>query len=110
MKSEEGRKLIYKLVEESDVLVHNFRKGVMEKLGFSLEEMIKINPQIIYVSMTTYGTTGKMKKHVGHDFNFASTSGYLRSIYHRETKELVMPGVFVVSILACSWVNSLLAK
>ena len=47
LKSEEARKIIYELVKSTDVVVENFRPGVMEKLGYSYEALSAINPQLI---------------------------------------------------------------
>ena len=55
LKSEEGRKIIKTLVAESDVLVENFRAGVMEGLGLSYEVLIEINPKLIYAAIRGFG-------------------------------------------------------
>jgi len=55
IKKREGKKIIRDLIKESDVLVENFRPGTMEKLGFSYEEVSKINPKIVYASISGFG-------------------------------------------------------
>jgi CoA:oxalate CoA-transferase len=58
LKFEEGKEIFRKLVETADVIVENFRPGVMERLGFSYENLGKINPRIIYCAISGFGQTG----------------------------------------------------
>ena len=58
LKAEEGKQIFRKLVETADVLVENFRPGVMARLGFSYEELCQINPRLIYCAISGFGQTG----------------------------------------------------
>lgn len=58
LKAEEGKEILRKLVKTTDVVVENFRPGVMARLGFSYEELCKINPKIIYCAISGFGQTG----------------------------------------------------
>jgi CoA:oxalate CoA-transferase len=58
MKAEEGKEIFRKLVKTADVVVENFRPGVMARLGFSYEDLCKINPKIIYCAISGFGQTG----------------------------------------------------
>jgi len=58
MKFEEGKVIFRKLVKNADVIVENFRPGVMARLGFSYEKLCEINPKIIYCSISGFGQTG----------------------------------------------------
>jgi len=58
LKAEEGKEVFRKLVKTSDVLVENFRPAVMARLGFSYEELTKINPRLIYCAISGFGQTG----------------------------------------------------
>jgi crotonobetainyl-CoA:carnitine CoA-transferase CaiB-like acyl-CoA transferase len=58
MKAEAGKEIFRRLVETADVLVENFRPGVMARLGFSYEELCKLNPKIIYCAISGFGQTG----------------------------------------------------
>ncbi|UCG62263.1 MAG: CoA transferase [Candidatus Zixiibacteriota bacterium] len=58
LKTEEGKEIFRKLLETSDVLVENFRPGVMKRLGFPWEEMEKINPRLVYCAISGFGQTG----------------------------------------------------
>ncbi|MBM4152883.1 MAG: CoA transferase, partial [Kiritimatiellaceae bacterium] len=78
MKQEEGREVIRRLVKTSDVLVHNFRQGVMEKLGFGYEDLKKINPALIYATSNGWGDTGPYaeRKRAGHDMMARAEAGW----------------------------------
>jgi CoA:oxalate CoA-transferase len=58
LKADEGKAIFRKLAETADVLVENFRPGVMTRLGFSYEELCKLNPKIIYCAISGFGQTG----------------------------------------------------
>jgi CoA:oxalate CoA-transferase len=58
LKFEEGKEIFRKLLKTADVVVENFRPGVMDKLGFSYEKICKINPKIIYCAISGFGQTG----------------------------------------------------
>ncbi len=61
LKDEKGIKILKSLVEKSDVIVENFRPGVMEKLGLAYEDLKKINPEIIYASISGFGQYSPLK-------------------------------------------------
>ncbi len=58
LKSPEGIKVLHKLVESADVLVQNFRPGVVERLGISWEDLRKVNPELVYLSISGFGEVG----------------------------------------------------
>lgn len=58
LKSAEAQEIIYRLVRECDIVVENFRPGVMARMGFDYETMRKLNPGVIYCSSTGYGQDG----------------------------------------------------
>ncbi|WP_431029339.1 CaiB/BaiF CoA transferase family protein [Lysinibacillus sp. LZ02] len=63
------------LVKQYDIVVEQFRPGVMERLGLGYEELKKIHPGVIYCSITGYGQTGPLKDRGGHDINYVSLAG-----------------------------------
>ena len=75
IKSEEGKEIIYKLVKDTDVVVENFRPGVMARLGFGYEDLKKINPSIIYCSASGWGADGPYVTRPGQDLLVQSVSG-----------------------------------
>ena len=76
-RSEEGREAILKLVETADVVVEQFRPGVLEVFGLGYEMLKSRNSKIILVSITGYGQSGEMASTPGHDINYLSYSGML---------------------------------
>lgn len=75
LKVEEDKKQVLKLIEKADVLVHNFRPGVMERLGLDYETVKNINPSIIYANISGYGEEGPWKTKPGQDLLLQSLSG-----------------------------------
>ena len=67
LKSEKGRNICEKLVKKVDVLVENFSPGTMDKLGLGSQEMCKLNPKLIYASISAYGQTGPRRDYPGFD-------------------------------------------
>jgi crotonobetainyl-CoA:carnitine CoA-transferase CaiB-like acyl-CoA transferase len=75
LKSEEDRVGIRALVARADVIVQNFRPGIMERLGFGYDAVAAINPGIVYASVSGYGTEGPWKDRPGQDLLAQSLSG-----------------------------------
>jgi crotonobetainyl-CoA:carnitine CoA-transferase CaiB-like acyl-CoA transferase len=67
LKTDSGRRIALDLVKRSDVLIENFRPGVMESLGLGYEQLKEINPRLVYASITGYGTTGPLAERPGYD-------------------------------------------
>jgi len=66
LKTKEGRQILYKLVPKADILVEQFRPGVMKKLGADYRALARRNRRLIYCSFSGYGQTGPMKDVAGH--------------------------------------------
>lgn len=64
-----------KLAETADVVFEGFRPGVVDRLGVGYEDIKKINPKIVYCSLTGYGQDGPLVKEPGHDLNYAARAG-----------------------------------
>jgi CoA:oxalate CoA-transferase len=77
LRKTEGIEIVKRLIEKGDVLVENFRPGVMDKMGLSWEEVHKINPRIVYCSITAYGQTGPFKNKAGFDPSVQGDSGFM---------------------------------
>lgn len=75
--SEEGRGVLLEMIKDADVIIEQFRPGAMTAWGFSYEAIQKINPSIIYVSLTGYGQQGAYAKEAGHDFNYLAYAGIM---------------------------------
>lgn len=77
LKEAAGRDKILALVKTTDVLVEQFRPGVMARLGLSYQALRAINPKIIYCAITGYGQNGPRRDRAGHDLNYLGDSGLL---------------------------------
>jgi len=80
LKSEAGRKVFQQLAEDADVIVEGFRPGVAKRLGIDYETISRINPRIVYCSITGYGQDGPYSDLPGHDINYISFAGALNLI------------------------------
>ena len=76
-KSEKGKEILLDLVKKSDVVVENFRPGVMEKLGLGYEDLKKVNPGIIYGCVSGFGHTGPYSQRAGYDIIGQAMSGLM---------------------------------
>jgi crotonobetainyl-CoA:carnitine CoA-transferase CaiB-like acyl-CoA transferase len=77
LKSASERERLLPLVREADVVVEQFRPGVMERLGLGYETLAAINPGIVYCAITGYGQSGPRAMVAAHDLNYVAESGML---------------------------------
>ena len=80
------------MVTGYDIVIEQFRPGVMDRLGVGFETLKKINPKLIYCSITGYGQTGPNRDRAGHDNNYISLSG-LNGYSGRDGKRTPIMGV-----------------
>lgn len=78
LKTEEGRSALMALLRTADVLLHNYRAGVMERLGFGYETLAEINPRLIYAGASGYGESGPLAGLAGQDLLIQSITGISR--------------------------------
>lgn len=71
------REALLPLLREADVVVEQFRPGVMDRLGLGYDALSKINPRVIYCAITGYGQTGPRADVAAHDINYVAESGML---------------------------------
>ncbi|TYA65941.1 CaiB/BaiF CoA transferase family protein [Seonamhaeicola marinus] len=76
LKDPEDLERVKKLIAQADVMTHNFRPGVMEKIGLDYETVQQINPQLIYATVTGYGAVGPWAKKPGQDLLIQCMSGF----------------------------------
>lgn len=67
LRQEKGREVMVKLIKTAAVLMHNFRPGVMARMGLDYDSVATVNPDVIYLNLYPYGETGPMKKWAGGD-------------------------------------------
>src|SRR5690606_30354332 len=75
LKRPEAVEVVKQLVNEYDIVLEQFRPGVMDKLGVGYEALKAINPRLIYVSITGYGQSGPYRDRAGHDINYLALAG-----------------------------------
>ena len=89
LKSDKGKDIFYKLLEDADALIEGFRPGVMEKLGIGPAECLKINSKLIFGRITGWGQEGPLAKTAGHDINYISLIGALNAIGGKDNKPTI---------------------
>jgi crotonobetainyl-CoA:carnitine CoA-transferase CaiB-like acyl-CoA transferase len=99
LKKREGLDLCRRLVERMDVLVENFRPGVMERLGLGYQALSEINPRLIYCSISGYGQEGPSREEAAMDLIVECSSGFM-SITGTEEGEQVRSGYAVADVNA----------
>ncbi|MDY6798238.1 MAG: CaiB/BaiF CoA-transferase family protein [Pseudomonadota bacterium] len=75
LKKEGSAAKVLELVKDYDIVLEQFRPGVMDRLGIGYEALRQVNPQLIYCAITGYGQTGPYAKRAGHDINYLSLAG-----------------------------------
>jgi alpha-methylacyl-CoA racemase len=86
IKLPEGRDLLMRLIQRSDVLLEGYRPGVMERLGIGPKEALDANPRLVYGRMTGYGQDGPLAGQAGHDLTYLAHSGVLHAIGPKDGK------------------------
>jgi CoA:oxalate CoA-transferase len=77
LRSAEGKEIFLRLVKDADVVCENFRVGTMEKLGLGYDELKKVNPRIIYASVSGFGLNGPLAKLPAYDIVAQAMSGLM---------------------------------
>jgi alpha-methylacyl-CoA racemase len=93
LKNETDKAEVWTLVERADVLVEQFRPGVMERLGFGYDAVRARNPKIVYCSISGYGQSGPRRTEAGHDINYIGASGLLSLAPGPADRPTVPPGL-----------------
>lgn len=98
LKTDSGLNQIKNLIQDADVLIHNFKTGTMDKFGLDYESVNKLNERLVYCSITGFGETGPYKHLPGYDFIIQAMSG-LMSITGTEQSGPQKVGVAMTDIL-----------
>ncbi len=96
-KRPEAITIVKRLVNEYDIIVEQFRPGVMERLGLDYHSIVSVNPIIIYCSITGYGQTGPYKDRAGHDINYLATAG-VSSHSGRKENGPILSGIQIADV------------
>lgn len=97
LKHTDAKEIIHKLLPDYDIVIEQFRPGVMQRLGLDFSSLQKIQPRLIYCSITGYGQTGPLKDRAGHDINYLALSG-LASFSGRKETGPVLSGTQIADI------------
>ena len=99
LKNEVDKAQVLKLIESADIVMHNFRPGVIERLGLDYNTIAKINPSIVYGEISGYGKEGPWKDKPGQDLLIQSLSG-LTWLSGNKNDGPVPVGLAIVDILS----------
>jgi CoA:oxalate CoA-transferase len=99
LKSESDKEIVRELLKKADVMIHNFRPGVMERLGFDYQTVAALNPGIVYGEISGFGTDGDWKGRPGQDLLLQSVTG-LTSLTGNADSGPVAMGLSIVDMLA----------
>lgn len=80
LKAAAGRDALHRLVATADVIIEGYRPGVAARIGAGFEELIALNPRLVYCSLTGYGQDGPRSREAGHDINYLAASGVLGAV------------------------------
>ncbi len=111
LKDAQAIEFLHDLVKTIDVVVEQFRPGVMDRLGLGYEALSAINPKLIYCSITGWGQTGPLAEVAAHDLNYQAQSGML-SISCDQTGTPIIPPTLTADIAGGTYpavINILLA-
>jgi crotonobetainyl-CoA:carnitine CoA-transferase CaiB-like acyl-CoA transferase len=97
LKKPGAAEVVKRLVQTYDIVIEQFRPGVMDRLGIGYETLAKENPRLIYCSLTGYGQTGPLRDRAGHDNNYLSLAGVMSHCGRKESGP-VPQGVQVADI------------
>ena len=92
LKKEDGLLIVKNLLKDSDILLENFRPGVMKRLGLSYEDCRIVNPALVYCSISGYGQDSESRHKAAHDLNLISETGLL-SLNRRGNEKPVLPSI-----------------
>ncbi len=97
LKTAEGKQIFFQLAEHADVVLEGFRPGVVNRLGVDYESVRRINPRIVYCSISGFGQTGPYRDRAGHDVNYLSIAGVLDLIGEPDRPPAI-PGIQIADI------------
>ena len=93
LRSDEGKEILFRLVETADVLLENFRPGVMDRLGLGLDALRARNPKLIYCSITGFGEDGPYRDRPAYDAVAQSFSGVSSMFIEPEDPQITGPTI-----------------
>ena len=115
LKTEEGQALVRRLAATADVLIENFKLGGLVKYGLDYESLRKINPKLVYCSITGFGQTGPYANLAGYDYIVQGMSGFMSITGEPEGQPMkagvaiadVFTGIYAVSAIEAALIHAL---
>jgi crotonobetainyl-CoA:carnitine CoA-transferase CaiB-like acyl-CoA transferase len=115
LKTEEGQDLVRRLVMTADVLIENFKLGGLVKYGLDYESVRKINPKIVYCSITGFGQTGPYANLAGYDYIVQGMSGFMSITGEPDGQPMkagvaiadIFTGIYAVSAIEAALIHAL---
>ncbi len=104
MKKPAAAEIVKRLVHVYDIVVEQFRPGVMDRLGIGYQSLSEVNPAVIFCSITGYGQDGPYRDRAGHDNNYLSLAGVMSYCGRRET--VPVPGGLQIADQVCGGYNA----
>ena len=103
LKSAPGSKILHQLIAQADVLIENFRPGIADRLGFGFSQLEKLNPRLVYCSVSGFGETGPYSARPAYDTVGQGYSGLLGMLIQAEQPRAVGPAFSdsITGIFAC---------
>lgn len=98
LKTPEGRKILHRLIKEYDVFMEGFRPGVSKRIGIDYPTLARLNPGLIYCSITGYGQDGPYRNLPGHDLNFQAFSGMISECFKQYEEGYFQPGLAIADV------------
>jgi crotonobetainyl-CoA:carnitine CoA-transferase CaiB-like acyl-CoA transferase len=114
LRDDAGRKALLRLLTRADVLVQNFRPGVMERLGLGYPELAKLRPSLVYCSISGYGSTGPYRNRGGFDLVAQGMSGLMSVTGHPGSPPVkvgvpitdVSAGLLAANGILCAYIHA----
>jgi crotonobetainyl-CoA:carnitine CoA-transferase CaiB-like acyl-CoA transferase len=115
LKRDRGRAALLDVAVNADVVIEQFRPGVVDRLGVGYDDVRAVNGDVVYCSVTGYGQTGPYSERAGHDLNYAGAAGLVDMTRHSTEEQPVIPGFPVADMAgglfaALSVVGALLSR
>ncbi|MDL2397518.1 CaiB/BaiF CoA transferase family protein [Rhizobium mayense] len=115
LKTEEGQALVKRLVATADVLIENFKLGGLVKYGLDYESLKKINPKLVYCSITGFGQTGPYAGLAGYDYIVQGMSGFMSITGEPDGQPMkagvaiadIFTGIYAVSAIEAALIHAL---
>lgn len=97
LKSQRGKEIFLRMIDDADIVLEGFRPGVMDRLELQYEKLAERNPRIIYCAISGYGQDGPMREVSGHDLNYMALTGALQ-LFGQAGGSPIVPGLSIADV------------